>query len=249
MNRKLLSSLLALPLAAALVSAAPPSQAAEQKGAEAAKKGAEAAKKGPNQDSTKKAPSPSAQAAAQATLADQLVRYGDRAKDPLAMIVAARLMNEAGVQDEKRDKKTEGGTAGGAAPAPRDNSAKAVLDRAKQYAGARKDLIALADDVAKSGSRGALGGPKRAQTEVNARALDYFNVNFVGGETAVVAISGDGDTDLDLIIKDENGNIVCRSDGPGDDELCRWTPRWTGQYRIEVRNLGNVWNRYRIVTN
>jgi hypothetical protein len=48
---------------------------------------------------------------------------------------------------------------------------------------------------------------------------------------------------------DESGNRICVADSPGDDEICRWTPRWTGEFRIEVRNLGGVYNRYRIMHN
>ena len=40
----------------------------------------------------------------------------------------------------------------------------------------------------------------------------------------------------------ENGNLICRSTRYGDDEFCRWNPRWTGPFRIQVRNLGaSVW--------
>ncbi|MCW5605970.1 MAG: hypothetical protein KIT18_15620, partial [Burkholderiales bacterium] len=85
-----------------------------------------------------------------------------------------------------------------------------------------------------------MGGPKSATHTVEARVNDIFCVTFRGGEPAVVGISGDGDTDLDLVVLAENGNVICRADGPSDDEICRWTPRWTGLFRIEVRNLGSV---------
>ncbi|MCX7962606.1 MAG: hypothetical protein N2653_13690, partial [Burkholderiales bacterium] len=83
----------------------------------------------------------------------------------------------------------------------------------------------------------------------NAFASDVFRVTFRGLEPALVGISGDGDTDLDLFVYDETGRLVCRSERPVDEEICQWVPRWTGVFRIEVRNLGRVWNRYLILTN
>lgn len=75
----------------------------------------------------------------------------------------------------------------------------------------------------------------------------WYTTNFVGGYTAGVLISGDGDTDLDLYIYDENGNLVCSSTTSGDDEGCSFTPLWTGSFRIEVRNLGRLYNNFDII--
>jgi hypothetical protein len=91
-----------------------------------------------------------------------------------------------------------------------------------------------------------VGGSKFAETEVRARRTDVFNIRFHAGETARVSIRGDGDTDLDLFVYDENGNEICRSTGNYDVEGCSFQPRWTGNFRVEVRNLGGVYNHYRI---
>lgn len=191
-----------------------------------------------------KAPS----SASNAHLAQSLVRYGDANKDAVAMITAARILSAAGAQDKNRDKKPEGGKGEESKQGP-DMTVAGILARAKQYAGERKDLVAMADDVAGAGARGREGGPTRTVTVVRSGATDVFsNVVFRGGEPAFVGISGDGDSDLDLYVYDENGNLICRSTSAGDDEACRWNPRWTGPFRIQVRNLG-VANRYLIVTN
>ncbi len=243
LRNMLTAALIATPLAFGVVVAG-----AQDKGS--AKAAPAADKKGDNVDKDKRATSPQTDAVARAALADQLARYGDANKDALSMIAAARILQQVGAQEAKADKKTEGGSGDAkAAKPPRDVSVNGMLDRAKQYAGGRKDIIAMADEAAKTGSRGAVTGPRRGQTSVNARGMDYYNITFRGGEPAMVAISGDGDTDLDLIVRDENGNVVCRSESAGDDEICRWNPRWSGSFRIEVRNLGGVYNTYRMVHN
>jgi hypothetical protein len=216
------------------------------KGAASAAKGG-ADKKGPNQGKAG-APSASASAVEALAAAQAMVRYGDANKDPLALIAAAKVMKEVGSRDLGAQR--AGGQAGEAKNKPDTATVDAILARAKSLAGSRQDLVAMADDVAKSGSRGAEGGPRSGTTVVRRGATDVFNVTFRGGEPARVFISGDGDTDLDLYVYDENGGLICRDEGPSDDALCRWTPRWTGNFQIRVRNLSTrEANQYRISHN
>jgi hypothetical protein len=179
-----------------------------------------------------------------ATLAVQLGRYADKNKDATAMIVAARLAQDAGIRDTKLDKKSPEGTKAGP-----DYTPKAMLDRAKQYAGDRKDVIAMADDAAQASSRGRVEGPFRGTTVVKAGQTDVINVTLQGGDAALIAISGDGDSDLDLFVLDENGNQVCRSTSTGDDEYCRFTPKWTGKFTVRIKNHGRIDNRYQLMFN
>lgn len=96
---------------------------------------------------------------------------------------------------------------------------------------------------------GRVGGPGRKVTSVEARATDSYTIKFRGGEPASVFVDGDGDTDLDLYIYDENGRLVASDDDATDTCLCQWTPRWTGEFTVKVRNRGSVYNRYVLVTN
>ena len=96
----------------------------------------------------------------------------------------------------------------------------------------------------------AVGGPQsNLDTCVLAYGTDVYHVTFYGGELAEVAVRGDGDTDLDLFIFDEFGNLIASDIDSGDLCLVQWYPGWTGTFRIEVRNLGGVYNRYQIATN
>lgn len=83
------------------------------------------------------------------------------------------------------------------------------------------------------------------QTEtVKANTTDVYNVTLKKGETFYIYVSGDGDTDLDLFIYDENGNLI-DSDVDSDDEcLCIVTPKWTGKFKVQIKNYGSVYNRY-----
>lgn len=184
-------------------------------------------------------------------LAHSLIRYARKSKAPEGLITAARILAEVGgekleakptsVADPKAPK------AGKKDKPVADNSPKALLAEAKKLSGDDPAIVKLANSVELS--RGAVGGPKRAAHSVNALGTDSFSVTFRGGEVARVAISGDGDTRLDLFIYDEFGNLVDSRVGPGDDAMASWVPKWTGKFTIKVVNRGIVYNRYVIVTN
>ena len=89
-----------------------------------------------------------------------------------------------------------------------------------------------------------INGSSRTVERVSANSTDVYNVTFIGGEPAEVFLVGDGDTDLDLFIYDENGNLIDSDTDNTDVCLCEWTPRWTGRFTIKIRNYGSVYNEY-----
>lgn len=202
--------------------------------------------KSPNMSPAGKQVSPTAAAVSTAQLAARLIAYGDAHKDAMALIVAQHIQNQLGAQAEKAPKSNQGAAADAKAD-PKQQPLSTVIERATQYAAGRKDLIALANEVAQSRARGSVRGPRIWEENVRPGNIDVYTVSFTGGQLARFAISGDGATDLDLIIKDEFGNVICQSDGPTDDEMCSWVPKFTSGYRVEIHNLDRrMENRYRI---
>lgn len=84
---------------------------------------------------------------------------------------------------------------------------------------------------------------------VPAHSTNTYHWTFVGRELEVLAVSGDGDSDLDLYVYDEYGHLVGKDDDDSDDCLVVFTPRWTGTFTIKVVNRGGYGNKYRIGTN
>ena len=206
---------------------------------------------GANADPAKRGTSPRTEGVAQAALADQIARHADRTKDVLAMIAAARLLGQVSPRAVKHEMKTEGAAkpAAGGADAARDTTVAALLARAKQYAGGRNDLNGVIDEVSKFVAKGREDGPARVVNRIQGGATDVYTISFNGNEPAMAAITGEGQTDLDLFVEDDKGNQICRSTSAVDDEICRWTPRWNGAFRIRVRNIGNTPNEYRLWSN
>ena len=185
-------------------------------------------------------------------IAAELSKYGYANRDALSLIQAARLSKQSGFTLEDRNK--AGGDEMRPAPKEEKKGGQVSLDPAKLLADAKAMagddgvLLALIDDV-NSNVRGAVGGPKYARSSVNAGGSDIYNISFRGGEFAMVTVIGDGDTDLDLYVYDENGNLIDSDTDYSDNCICTWTPRWTGNFRIKIVNRGRVYNRYVLNTN
>lgn len=109
-------------------------------------------------------------------------------------------------------------------------------------------LIALSLVVVDA-SAGRVNGPGRDSAICPAFSSVTYHETFYGNELAVVSIVGDGDTDLDIFVYDPAGRLVARGIGTTDRETVSFMPPVTGTYRIVVRNLGNVWNRFSLATN
>ena len=181
-------------------------------------------------------------------MASDLLAFGRNTKDPLALIVAARIMKALG--GTEADLKPEGRAATvSAQKSGQPVSADSILVEARDLAKGEKIANLLIDETAAMGTTAGAGQPKTHQDTVQPAATDVYSIVFSGGQLAEAGIAGDGDSDLDLLVYDENDHLVCRSTGSSDREYCRWWPRWTGPFRIEIQNLGTVSNLYRVATN
>jgi len=96
---------------------------------------------------------------------------------------------------------------------------------------------------------GDVTGPNAHTDQVLANTTDVYEMTFKENEIAQVGVVGDGDTDLDLYIYDENDNLIGSDLDASDLCYVEWTPSWTGKYTIKIKNLGDVYNEYFMITN
>ncbi|MEL6234266.1 MAG: hypothetical protein AAFR46_07640 [Pseudomonadota bacterium] len=115
-------------------------------------------------------------------------------------------------------------------------------------------LSALIDETLATDPRGTvsltpvvLTGTAPARETV--QLTDAQSLVFRGQELAEIHVTGDGRSDLDIIVRDENGYEVCRSETPTDAEYCAWTPRVTGGFVIELINHGGEPAIYEVRSN
>lgn len=185
----------------------------------------------------------------------ELAKYGYEINSAPALIEAANILVSTPTQN------LEATIENGAENANEvEKAAKAQITPEQLIADARDltenaNMLAWADDIMArlnaqaEGTRGAVGGPKYAYGRVYARSYTYYDQKFWANSMAEVVVSGDGDTDLDLYVYDENGNLITSDTDYTDDCYVRFYPRWTGRFRIKIVNRGGVYNDYAIVTN
>lgn len=109
-------------------------------------------------------------------------------------------------------------------------------------------LVALFT-LAPTAFAGRLKGPGKDAAVCPARGTVTYYETFRGGENAEVAIVGNGSTDLDIYVYDNQGRLVTRAIGLTDIEVVRFFVPVTATYRVVIVNLGNVSNRYGLGTN
>jgi hypothetical protein len=181
-------------------------------------------------------------------MSSDLLAFGRETKDPLILIAAARIMKA--LSGSEVDLKPQGRAASGdTQKSGLPVSPDSILVEARDFAKGDKIINLLIDQTAATGTSTTIEQPKTHQDTVQAGATDVYSVVFNGGQLAEAGIAGDGSSDLDLTVYDENGHLVCRSTASTDREYCRWWPKWTGPFRIEVQNIGAVPDLYRLATN
>lgn len=185
-------------------------------------------------------------------LAHELAKYGYETYSSSALIEAATILSSIQTQgldgisyeqgkakDNKSEQKKEAITV------------EKLLKDAKEFATGDEALLILANRVSSEAknTRGAVGGPRRGSSIVYGNTADTYTISFKSGIPAEIAVSGDGSSDLDLYVYDENGNLLVSDDDYSDDCYVCWTPRWTGRFYIKIVNQGIYSNAYNFATN
>jgi hypothetical protein len=73
---------------------------------------------------------------------------------------------------------------------------------------------------------------------------DNWPICLSARDATTVLVVGDGDTDLDLYVYDENGYLIDSDTDATDRCIVSWTPRWDGCFMVKVVNRGRVYNAY-----
>lgn len=190
-----------------------------------------------------------------AVVAQEIANYGYSNNNPLSLISAADILVDnptTELKPEKVESNEKGNTKTSKESKLVKLDVKELLKDARKMANGNTSLLAIADNVEKriaATTKSAVGGAKYTLESVSANSTDIFYIRFYGGELAEVALKGDGDTDLDLYIYDENGNLIDSDTGYSDACYASWQPKWTGTFKIKVKNRGDIYNEYALITN
>lgn len=94
-----------------------------------------------------------------------------------------------------------------------------------------------------------VGGPGFHEAEAAADERVAYTVEFHGGRLARIVVHGDGASDLDLYVWDDNDVLVAVDESLSHDCHVRWVPRRTGRFRVVVHNRGVRSSRFTVATN
>ncbi len=183
---------------------------------------------------------PAARGVTQVLTAAELAAWGRERGDAGALIMAARLLAEVPVRAADGE--------------PAFLTATSLLDEAAALAGDNPGLIDAIDRLRDPLTRGvrssAFGaGPVLTVKSLQARESWVFDVEARGGEILRVAAIGDGETNIDLTVRDARGAVICR-DGFGDHyPVCTVSPRTGGRMRVDIVNRGDVWTKVQVLSN
>ena len=92
-------------------------------------------------------------------------------------------------------------------------------------------------------------GPVSTVKRLGSRESWSFEIDARGAEILRVAAIGDGDTNVDLTVRDASGKLLC-ADGFGDHyPVCTLSPAAPARLRVHVVNRGALWTRVQVLSN
>jgi hypothetical protein len=188
--------------------------------------------------------SPAAVDVVNLALAGEMAAYGRDNQSPLSLSAAAEIIASIGVKEQALEKATEGGEADGAeTPSPaaaEETDARALFAEAAAMAKEQNNyaLAELIEKQAKAsvGARQRIGGALKHTDTVKANGADIYTMKFNGQESAVVMANSPDGTDIDLEIYDQTGDLVARDNAFNNRPMVTWTPRWTGPFKVRIKN-------------
>ncbi len=89
-------------------------------------------------------------------------------------------------------------------------------------------------------------GAEWGNHRVEAFASRSFDVCCSGGEWTQITVSGDGTSDLDLLVYDGFGRLIASDTDSSDECVATFFVTRGGDFRVVVRNLGGIYNDFRI---
>lgn len=171
-------------------------------------------------------------------LARALAGRGRAARDPLALIVAARLRRDLAMAPRGPARGEESGL----------DTPASLLAEARKMARGDARLVSLADDVAATGEKGRERGPLYDAGRLAAGAREtYSTISFAAGRRAEIYV--EAARRVAVTVRDGAGAPICADDSGGPVAYCWWTPERATTVSVEVVNPTRESNAYRLVTN
>lgn len=168
-----------------------------------------------------------------AQISAQVFARGLAASDPLLMLTAARIRKTVGLD-----------------LAPRDPmSWQQMLGAASPLIEGDETLEQIAADLAAETAKGVAAGPVTRLAELAPGETALPAMGFKGGVLAEVYVEAAPGVDVNLTVRDAEGNLVCRDSDASYVAYCSWTPAGDGDFLLVVENRSQTPTDYALMTN
>ncbi len=179
-----------------------------------------------------------------AALSARTYSLGQDSGDALLMITAARLRKSLALQP------TDRAPVDGAGATDTLLTWEEMLTAAETLAAGDPTLLGLIADTRAETDKGVAFGPVYNIGSLETGADDtYPPMEFRGGEYAEVYVEAKTATDLNLVVRDSEGRLVCSDTDISPIAYCGWTPAEAGAFTVTVENRGPEAAPYALMTN
>jgi len=216
--------------------------------------------------------------ARRAELSARLFAAAEETRDPILALAAARLREGVlGQRIEREPERDAPSPPASAAPAARSSDAPAAPeataeDRAEaaeagpepegpltaedmfaaatEFAAGDPAILGLIEDAQVSTMRGVVSGQVYSISRIRGGGTDtYRPLEYQGNSYAEVYVEGQGATDLNIMVYDSAGRLVCSDTDISAIAYCGWRPPANEAYSVEVLNRGEAASSYTLITN
>jgi hypothetical protein len=172
-----------------------------------------------------------------------LIRYGRETNNPLALVLAAQMLRETGLQRNVGGKGNAIGVEDAAFP-----SVEILLAEASSRSENLPPLKQLIENILAARDKGRETGPLYEIAILKSEATEMFpDIRFAKGKRAEIYVEGTGK--LALSVRDMTGRNLCEDDRKNEVAYCWWQQVESGSVRVEVTNRTATPVTVRLVTN
>ena len=182
-------------------------------------------------------------------LAAQLVDYGYETASALPLIQAVQIYQELNLHPADDGQRPVAESSDEAQEEQHHaRTPEQLLADATEFADGDQVLLALIGKC-KENTRSSSAGAVKYYDCIKAQGTHYKNVTLNGGENAFVCLYGDGSSDLDIYLYDENSHEIDQNTSAGDKCSFIIHANDTIIMNIKIVNRGHVENSYTLIVN
>ena len=170
-----------------------------------------------------------------------LYEIGLSSQDPLLILAAAKLRKSVPIQ---------AGPEGDGDDSGKPIGWRDMLEAAAPMMEGNDILMGMAEDIIAERDKGVSDGPVYSIAQIGGKDRDvYRNLPFDGGKYADIYVEGPSGSELNLIVRDAQGRLVCSDTDISAIAYCGWNPEQSGTYDVSIENRAARGGKYSLVSN